>query len=154
MTSVQMGLPTIGLRAKYSVKEIQNCTLQLLARALNSGRCMAFIGSGLSCGYGYPSWTKLTLKAVEETKKQCKKLEDQQPETWRVLTEFMTEANSNQVSTGLRGSEITWSDRLLLVLNMCEEALTRQNGILSLSSVLANEIGGLPKKKKNSNNDR
>src|ERR1017187_4368452 len=41
-----------------------------LAKAINSGRCFALIGSGPSCEMGYPSWKRLTEKLFEALKRQ------------------------------------------------------------------------------------
>ena len=48
-------------------ERIQARTLQMLFRSLNAGRLMAFVGSGVSRAYGYPSWDCL----VGEIKKQA-----------------------------------------------------------------------------------
>jgi len=43
-----------------------------LIHMINSGRCFAFIGSGLSCEVGYPSWGKLAELVYEKLKQMGK----------------------------------------------------------------------------------
>lgn len=40
-----------------------------LIRTINNGRCFIFVGSGLSCEAGYPSWQRLAELTYEELKK-------------------------------------------------------------------------------------
>lgn len=153
MTIVQMGLPTLGLRAQVSRQNVQECTLHLLARALNSGRCMAFIGSGISSGCGYPSWVELTLEAVDKTKKNCRHLKTQQPEIWDVLSKFEKDTAVHKRNKASPNREITWSDRLLLILNLCEDTLMQNGQQPSLQSILANRIKEIGKKTESRNFD-
>ena len=37
-----------------------------LIRAINTGRCLVLVGSGLSCEIGYPSWHQLAEKSYEK----------------------------------------------------------------------------------------
>ncbi len=47
----------------------QTDTMYMLSRALNVGRVIAFVGSGVSANYGYPDWRKLAKDVIGEANK-------------------------------------------------------------------------------------
>ena len=54
-----IGIQNVGLVSADTREQIDEDTVALLARTLNSGNVIGFIGSGVSAGYGYPSWHSL-----------------------------------------------------------------------------------------------
>jgi hypothetical protein len=54
-----VGLHVIGLPASFDYLKAQRRAEEMLFRSLNSGRLVAFIGSGLSLPHGFPDWKTL-----------------------------------------------------------------------------------------------
>ncbi|MEM7204097.1 MAG: SIR2 family protein [Planctomycetota bacterium] len=64
-----MGLSRIGIeRYARDDGELRELSLDMLARELNSGRVVAFVGSGVSRAYDYPSWSQFADKVVDLAK--------------------------------------------------------------------------------------
>lgn len=64
-----IGTRMLGFEGITDQDEIQNRTVQMLARALNTGRVIGFVGSGIPQALGYPSWGKMALGVVKKTLK-------------------------------------------------------------------------------------
>jgi len=64
-----------------------------LARSVRSRKCILFVGSGLSCAAGYPSWGEMVLRLVDEARQipnaRVKGLEELiEKKDWFSLAEF------------------------------------------------------------------
>jgi hypothetical protein len=64
-----------------------------LARAVRSRKCILFVGSGLSCAAGYPSWGEMVLRLVDEARQipgaKVQGLEELiEKKDWFTLAEF------------------------------------------------------------------
>lgn len=100
------GLLHLGIDDLSDDEAIQARIRAMLARALNTEQCVAFIGSGVSRAYYYPLWRDLTAAVVQMTLSSGVALN----ETVRVVLESF---DPTRVST---------TERLLFVLSECADA--------------------------------
>lgn len=101
-----VGVHQLGLEHETDEDDIQRRTRHMIARSLNIGRVVAFAGSGLSAAYArYPSWDSLVDEA-----------------------ETIADEMGAVRRPPHHPSELHRSDRLLLRLGECEEAVLRKRG--------------------------
>lgn len=120
------GLLQLGLD-DLSDDEVQSRVRRMIARALNTERAVAFVGSGVSVAYGYPSWRELARAVVNRTK--C----------------ALQESGSSlgpRLETFDRFLQREWpsSDEVHFVLTECGDALQRQSHPLTVHRLIKDEL--------------
>ena len=60
-----IGIHRIGLVSSDTTEDVDRETYAMLARTLNTGNVLGFIGAGVSSGYGYPGWDDMLRCAAE-----------------------------------------------------------------------------------------
>lgn len=113
-------MATVGARF-LGFKDIYNEDLadyrarQLLSRALNVGRVVAFIGSGVSINYGYIGWDKFVRVTLIKTLRTFRSMLSN--ETKELLKYYIRSVSSK--SNDLKG-RLGKGEKYLLALNLCE----------------------------------
>ena len=64
-----VGVQSYGMENAASFEQLKERCSQLLCKALNSGRLVAFVGAGVSAGSGYPNWGELAHEVAQQTLK-------------------------------------------------------------------------------------
>ena len=125
-----VGIHQLAFDDVKSEREAQDRAIQMLCRALNVGRVIGFVGSGLAATYGQPSWTKFTNAVVEFTlKKQAKNEVNLTPQEETLLR------------TGLKhASRLSTNDRHLHLLGLCSESFLRKGRSEDLKDHMAKLI--------------
>ena len=119
-----MGMGLVSLDedpwTSLSESEIRALTVQMLAREMNSGRVVAFVGSGVSREYGYPDWQQF-VKVMTESTSRSRNGQSVHP----VLSWYLLKI---QDQAGQRQRKPT-PDEMILALDACQEVLdARGNG--------------------------
>ncbi|MGH7789842.1 MAG: SIR2 family NAD-dependent protein deacylase [Candidatus Binatia bacterium] len=136
-----LGVHHLGIGDIDDEGEIQRRTECMVARALNIGRAVAFVGSGVSRAYDHPSWTSFVADAVRQTldesslrgcmSDQTRTLLDagHQELKARLDAAANTQQSQDVSSTALDGDSATAriadSDRFLLLLEICDATWRR-----------------------------
>src|SRR5574337_473399 len=91
--------------------DIQRSTRQMMARALNIGHVVAFVGAGVSKAYGYPDWKELVSQLEHELQLE--------PDQRRPPCSY---CGGPQLHSWLHES-----DQLLMRLERCEQTCIEQH---------------------------
>ncbi len=95
-----------------------------LIRKINSGRCFVFVGSGLSCEMGYPSWHELAKLTYEELTDQGRVSDSKSYEKY--LNEKKYPEFFRQVERDLKDNR----DALVNLLKPLLTPIVRKQGVL------------------------
>lgn len=115
-----VGSMILGLEGARNEKEIESRTRAMLARSLNVGNVVAFVGAGVSKAYDYPDWSEFTQSVARYT---LKNLRGEISADSRVLLESFVKggkAKSRRGSGQLR-HDLARLHRNPLILGLCCE---------------------------------
>lgn len=124
-----IGLPHIGFDSVSKDEEIQDRTAQMIARSLNIGRVIAVVGSGISAGYGYPTWGAFVAHLIRFSIARTRCSESERGYLESVAAQADSRGMDRRARAGgtpgdrrpLRTSPLARADRFLVVLDRCEE---------------------------------
>lgn len=135
--ATRLGVQHLGLDKCDDEAQVQHWSRQLLARALNTDRTVAFVGSGVSRAYGHPSWTKFARRVVRATDRQLRKGNlEIRPEA-RALIKSVAKKGPAGLPDG---SALSYPEGLLLLLGECEAAFTAKGRIGRFRRILAEAV--------------
>lgn len=92
----------------------------MLARALNLGTTVAFVGAGCSIPLGYPTWTNLAKELVDHTLEALAKIENAIASSDR--------EQLDRFKTRLESGENLRSETLMFIMGLCKRALHDHGG--------------------------
>ena len=118
-TTPLVGTSYLGFESAADEDEIQQRSRYMLARALNIGRLVGFVGAGISVPYGYVDWPTFVSQAVQETQTYFSLDQFRQNQHVRAALEIIN--RSAHTSSNHEQS----SQRALLVLGLCQELFER-----------------------------
>lgn len=115
-----LGVHHLGFDGALTESEIEHRTKQMLARCLNMGNVIAFVGSGVSTAYGYPDWSTFTQSIIGYTLERARDggiapTEDE----IKVLDAAQDYATAAEPSAAA-------ADANLLMLDLCDELFARR----------------------------
>jgi tetratricopeptide (TPR) repeat protein len=110
LDSASVGVQQLGLEGAFTEEEVERRTRQMLSRALNTRRVVAVVGSGISAAYGYPTWQTLAQRIVTFTRDHGHPSQ----EARELLDAFLQK----------RDSLLSPADRIVLILDVCDDVLT------------------------------
>ena len=119
-----IGVHLLGFEGTSNEKEIQSRTRQMLARALNMGRVIGFVGTGISNAYGYKDWKYFAHDTVHYSVKQIKKSKETDNIDKDTLN-FLESYSENIKNRSVTSTVSALADRISLVLGICIESSER-----------------------------
>lgn len=137
----------VGFEGAKDEADIQMRTKEMIARSLNIRRLTAFVGSGLSCAYGHPTWEQMTQKVVDFT---LGTFAGQLDETTRKLLQPARRQGAESEERDpdpLPASPLARSDRQLLQLDLCSEQFEKRGRHPEFLQKLQDVLASYPHKR-------
>ena len=127
-----IGIHQIGFDGAIDEDDIQCRTRQMIARSLNTRSVIAFVGSGVSTGYGHKNWDEYARRLVEFTLNQINENKLEVPPQHKATLKSYSDQNkrshkkSRKKSPNPPPSSLARSDQTLMILDLCDELFARQ----------------------------
>jgi tetratricopeptide (TPR) repeat protein len=116
---LEFALPMLYPGARDSIDERLDYNERMLLRALDSGRTVAFLGSGISQAFGYPGWNGLALGLLERTWQTLGSMKKAPPE--------LKDIESYKIGAKRKNANLD-SNALMFLIGACRSAL-KANGM-------------------------